>query len=216
MQPGTASRVLPEVERAIRHLSSFHPVHALYKGLSESRASSSWVSRQGTGVIPPQPALAWVVEKRAAAPGKVIVPVRQQLGETLGWKMGGRAPECTTLVSAEGGLTEWDGECRAVPCCAVPAGRVPCCRVSQWKRVHQPAWGSSSVCIDKAVFCVGSANLGLQPLLWLQPKAATFLLVLHQLSGRNPSQLIWQVLPDSGGGGTKPGHSPSPAVLPGS
>lgn len=105
------------------------------------------------------------------------MPLRQQLGETLGWQMGGRAPECAALVSAEGGLTERDGECRAVPCCAVPAGRAPCCRVSQWKCVHQSGWGSTSVCIDKAVFCVGSAKLGLQPLLCLQLKAVTFLLV---------------------------------------
>lgn len=54
--------------------------------------------------------------------------------------MGGRAPECAALVSAEGGLTERDGECRAVPClpggpraaesrngnvCISPAGAAP-------------------------------------------------------------------------------------------
>lgn len=70
MQPGTVSHALPEVGRVTRHLSAFHPVHALHKGLSKSRASSSWVSRQGTRAIPPHPELAWVVEKRAAAPGK--------------------------------------------------------------------------------------------------------------------------------------------------
>lgn len=111
----------------------------------------------------------WELGSTWSTPGPHVTPpgptrdssCQGRAGAAPCWAVLGRAGLCWAVLG------------RAGPC--LPGG--PRAAVSQWKCVHQSGWGSTSVCIDKAVFCVGSAKLGLQPLLCLQLRAVTFLLV---------------------------------------
>lgn len=75
----------------------------------------------------------------------------------------------------------------ATPCCVAPCSAEPWCWVAPVLQSHSRIVCSSSVCTDKADCCVGSTNLGLQPLQWLWLSSMALLLCWACMAGTPPA-----------------------------